>query len=73
MAWAGIILGVIAGLAAAVLGFAAAELPLWVCVLIYPAAGSVAALLTTAFLYWRSNPAGPGDPTPPDATLAAAA
>ncbi|MEW2914282.1 hypothetical protein [Leisingera sp. JC11] len=72
MAWAGVFLGMVAGLCAAVAGYAVAGLPLWACLLIYPAAGSAAALLATALLYWRSGAAGPGGGMPPGGRLAAA-
>lgn len=72
MAWAGVILGMVAGLCAAAAGFAAAGLPLWACIVIYPAAGSATALLATALLYWRSTAGGPGGRLPPSGHLAAA-
>ncbi len=53
MAWAGIVLGMIAGMAAAVLGCVAAGLPLWAGLLIYPAAGTAVALLVITALAWR--------------------
>lgn len=60
MAWAGIILGMIAGFFAAVLSYAAAGLPLWACLLIYPAAGTAVTMLATAALAWRSLAHGGG-------------
>ncbi|MEX0305433.1 MAG: hypothetical protein AB3N24_23685 [Leisingera sp.] len=54
MAWAGIFLGMIAGFTAAVLGYAAAGLPLWASLLLYPAAGTAVAVLAIAILAWRS-------------------
>ncbi|EDZ46424.1 hypothetical protein [Leisingera daeponensis] len=59
MAWAGIFLGMIAGLFAAVFGYAAFGLPLWLSLLMYPAAGTVVALAVTVLLAWRSFPSGP--------------
>ncbi|QDI74747.1 MULTISPECIES: hypothetical protein [Leisingera] len=59
MAWAGIFLGVIAGLFAAVYGYAAFGLPVWLCLLMYPAAGTAVTLAATALLAWRSFPPGP--------------
>lgn len=72
MAWAGVILGMVVGLCAAVAGYAAAGLPLWACIVIYPAAGSATALLATALMYWRSQAGGPGGRLPPSGHLAAA-
>ncbi|NVK14943.1 MAG: hypothetical protein HWE35_12285 [Rhodobacteraceae bacterium] len=72
MAWAGIILGMVAGLCAAVAGYAVAGLPWWACLLIYPAAGAVVALLATALLYWLSRTAGPDSGVTPGGQLAAA-
>lgn len=71
MAWTGVILGMIAGLCAAVAGYTGG-LHLWICLLTYPAAGSAVALLATAFLYWRSEAGGPGGRLPPASPLAAA-
>ena len=73
MAWAGVILGMVAGLCAAVISFAAAGMALWASFLIYAAAGPAVTLLTTALLYWRSEPPGPGpwtDTRRPDAAAA---
>lgn len=53
MAWAGIFLGMIAGLCAAVLGYAALGLPVWLSLLMYPAAGTTVAILAIATLAWR--------------------
>ncbi|MDC0659643.1 hypothetical protein N6L27_16700 [Leisingera sp. SS27] len=72
MAWAGIILGMVAGLCAAVMGYAFAGLPWWACLLIYPVAGTAVALLATALLYWLSEAAGPGSGVTPGGQLAAA-
>ncbi|MCB4456094.1 hypothetical protein [Leisingera sp. McT4-56] len=59
MAWAGIFLGMIAGLAAAVLSFAIGGLPLWASLLMYPAAGTAVAVAVIAVLVWRSFLDGP--------------
>ncbi|KIC38405.1 hypothetical protein [Leisingera sp. ANG-M7] len=72
MAWAGVFLGMVAGLCAAVMGYAFAGLPWWACFLIYPAAGTVVTLLATAILYWLSEAAGHDGGMPPGGQLAAA-
>jgi apolipoprotein N-acyltransferase len=59
MAWAGIFLGMIAGLFASVLGYSALGLPLWLSLLVYTGAGTAVALLTTALLAWRGPTDGP--------------
>ena len=65
MAWAGIILGMIAGLAAAILGYAAAGLPLWASLLMYPAAGTAVAVPVIGLLAWRSLTHSGGDRAQP--------
>ncbi|KIC10952.1 hypothetical protein RA19_09485 [Leisingera sp. ANG-M1] len=55
MAWAGIILGMIAGFAAAVLGYAAAGLSVWVSLLLYPGAGLSVAMLVIGAAALRSR------------------
>ncbi|MFY0309910.1 hypothetical protein ACFMBG_08415 [Leisingera sp. D0M16] len=57
MAWAGIFLGMIAGLCAAVLGYAALGLPVWLSLLMYPAAGTAVAILAVVTLAWRGTAA----------------
>lgn len=59
MAWAGIVIGMAAGICAAVLGYTAAGMPLWLSLLMYPAAGTAAAVLVIAVLLLRSYPSGP--------------
>ncbi|MBY6057625.1 hypothetical protein [Leisingera daeponensis] len=73
MAWAGILLGMVTGLCAAVAGYAIGGLPLWACLLIYPAAGAAVALLAVVLMYWhREWTGGPGGSRPPGGRLAAA-
>lgn len=53
-----LISGSITGFAAAVLGYAAAGLPLWIGVLLYPSAGAAGVVLTACLLA-LSGPQGP--------------
>ncbi len=59
MAWAGIIIGMVAGIFATVLGYTAAGMPLWLSLLMYPATGTVVTLLVIAVLLLRNTPGGP--------------
>lgn len=59
MAWAGIVMGMAAGLCAAILSYTAAGLPLWLSLLMYPAAGTAVAILVIAALLLRDITAGP--------------
>lgn len=47
--------GMIMGFAAAVLGYAAAGLPLWISVLLYPSAGAAGVVLTACLLALRGR------------------
>lgn len=58
MAWAGIIIGMVAGIFATILGYTAAGMPLWLSLLMYPATGTVVTLLVIAVLL-RNTPGGP--------------
>lgn len=57
MAWVGILFGTIAGICAAVLGFAVWSLPLWACLLLYPAAGVIVTAAVILLLLLRRTPA----------------
>ncbi|MGR3761879.1 hypothetical protein ACUXV3_17370 [Roseobacteraceae bacterium NS-SX3] len=59
MAWVGILIGTLAGISTAVLGYAAFGWPLWACLLAYPAAGVLTAALVIAALMLRRPPLGP--------------
>lgn len=50
MAWAGIIIGMFAGILAAVGGYWIADLPLWMSLLMYPLVGSTVAVVVIAVL-----------------------
>ena len=50
--------GMIAGFAAAVLGYAAAGLPLWMSVLLYPAVGAAVVVLAACMLALRCRMRG---------------
>lgn len=58
MVLAVLILGMITGFAAAVLGYAAAGLPLWVSLMLYPSAGAAGVVLAGCLLA-LSGPQGP--------------
>jgi hypothetical protein len=59
MAWAGIVIGMVAGICAAVVGYTAVGMPLWLSLLMYPATGTTVAVLVIAALLLRDLPAGP--------------
>ena len=55
MAWTAIIIGTLTGLLSAVLSYVALALPLWLCLLIYPAVGTLTALiLIAALILWHA-------------------
>jgi fructose-specific phosphotransferase system IIC component len=59
MAWAGIIIGMFAGMLAAVAGYWIADLSLWMSLLMYPLVGSTVTLVVIAVLL-RSADSGSG-------------
>lgn len=60
MAWAGIIIGMFAGILTASAGYWVVGLPLWVSLLFYPLAGTVVAMAVIALLLLRSSDIGSG-------------